>query len=187
MTELVVPFEGHWCLLCQQRIPPGDTAAHLASAHPTPSDLAGAVAEADELFRVAMGLPSPLPLGYRAAQVAARIQQLEGAPVIGPEDDSEIIYGELEAFDPHRADVNYWMSNYNPNLPRHLWEVAAPFQRLAVQLFEPLEGDEEAGDPAAPLCPDDVLAARLLVLAKDAAVRAAVWRHQQQQQEATGG
>lgn len=105
--------------------------------------------------------------------------------MIGPEDDSEIIYGELMAFDPHRADVNYWMSNYNPNLPRHLWEIAAPFQRLAVQLFEPLEGDEEAGDPAAPLCPDDVLAARLLVLAKDAAVRAAVWRHQQQ--EATGG
>lgn len=74
MTELVVPFEGHWCLLCQQRIPPGDTAAHLASAHP--ADMAAA-AEADELFRVAMGLPSPRPLGYRAAQVAQRIRQLE--------------------------------------------------------------------------------------------------------------
>lgn len=132
--------------------------------------------EADELFRVAMGLPITLPPSYRAAQVAARIRQLEEERhVIGPENDDRIIYGEVMAFDPHRADVDYWLSCLvYGHLPPHLQDVSRPFSEQARSIFDPLF------DAGRELNPDDVLTARYLVMAKDAAVRAAVHRHQQE-------
>ena len=175
MTEQVIAYAGHWCLLCNQHIPPGGTAAHLA-AHPTPASRADAAVEADELFRVAMGLPVTLPLSYRAAQVAHRIRQLEeGAPVIGPEDD-DVVPCQVMSFDPHRADIDYWLGCLvYGHLPEHLQDVSRPFTELARQIFDPLL------DGGAELTVDDVRVASTLVLAKDAAVRAAVWRHQLQE------
>ena len=88
-----------------------------------------------------MGLPCPRPLGYRAAQVAHRLQHLEEHPVIGPEEPEfgETFFAELVTCDPQRNDAEYWLGclAYG-HLPAHLQDASRPFSELARQIFDPL-------------------------------------------------